>query len=96
MKELDIEESLYEKVGTMNMLGNQIHYKLVELETCPFTDEETDEIYGVADGLTEEWVMNTLEGRCSLQRTLDWGVERVEHYVDEKILTLKKYLQKLN
>lgn len=89
-------ESLFDKVGTMNMLGNKIHLKLVELGVCPFTDEETDEIYAVADGLTEEWVMNTIEGRCSLQRTLDWGVERIENYVDEKIKTLKNYLQKLN
>lgn len=89
-------ESLHDKVGKMNWLGSQIHYKLIELNSSPFTDEETNEIYAVADGLTEEWVINTIEGRCSLQRTLDWGLERIENYVDEKILKMQNYLQKLN
>lgn len=89
-------ESLHDKVGTMNWLGNEIHYKLIELNSSPFTEEEMNEIYAVADGLTEEWVINTIGGRCSLQRTLDWSLEHMENYVDEKILKMQNYLQKLN
>jgi hypothetical protein len=89
--------SLKEKVGQMNGLGiklaNTIEHNpdLFEL----LTSDETDTIYGVADGLTEEFVMQRIEGRCSLQAMLDWSCDKLEGFVDTRLKELHNIGEKL-
>jgi len=90
-----MEKSLKDKIGEMNQLGFKCDFYLrSEFYNDDATKDEIDEIYAVADGLTEEFVVNTLEGNCSLQRMLDWSCEKLENLADNKIKFLKEFLQK--
>lgn len=88
-----MEKSLKDKIGEMNQLGFKCDVYL-RTNNHNATEDEVDEIYAVADGLTEKFVMDTLEGNCSLQRMLSWSCERLENLVDSKIKFLKDFLQK--
>lgn len=92
-----MEKSLKDKIGEMNQLGSKCDiYLRSEFYDDDATEDDVDEIYAVADGLTEKFVMDTLEGNCSLQRMLSWSCERLENLVDSKIKFLKDFLQNRN
>lgn len=90
-----MEQSLKEKIGQMNGLGLDIAAFFDKHEDIgqQLTFEESEFIYGVADGLCEDYVMRTLEGKCSLKQFLT-PVEDLEAYVDERISELIKVQQK--
>lgn len=88
-----MEKSLKQKIGEMNQLGFKCDVYL-RTNNHNATEDEVDEIYSVADGFIEKFVMNTLEGKCSLQQMQDWSCERLENLVDSKIKFLKDFLQK--
>lgn len=89
-----MEKSLKDKIGEMNQLGFKCDiYLRSEFYDDDATEDDVDEIYAVADGLTEKFVMDTLEGNCSLQRMLSWSCKRLENLVDSKIKFLKDFLQ---
>jgi hypothetical protein len=84
------EKSLKQKVGEMNGLGlklaNEIDNK--SIDGNKLTDDEINILYGVADGLTEDFVNRHIEGRVSLASMDKWTPEKLEQLVDEKIKTL--------
>jgi len=92
-------ESLQEKVGLMNALALDItdRSKLSQDEIRnKLTDEELDEIYGVADGLAEEYVMRIVEGRTSIKNISNNTPEVLEKYVDDIIKLIRNATKKLD
>jgi len=91
-----MEKSLKEKVGYMNHLG----IKLADLidagkiDYNKLTDKESELIYAVADGLSEEYIMRNIEGRCSIKSMLDNSLEKLEIYVNNKIEGLTAIFEK--
>lgn len=91
-----MEKSLKEKVGYMNHLG----LKLADLidagkiDYNKLTDKESEIIYTVADGLSEDYVIRNITGQCSLKSMLDNSLEKLEIYVNNKIEGLTAIFEK--
>lgn len=91
-----MEKSLKEKVGYMNHLG----LKLADLidagkiDYNKLTDKESELIYTVADGLSEDYVIRNITGQCSLKSMLENSLEVLENYVDNKIEGLTAIFEK--
>jgi len=91
-----MEKSLKEKVGYMNHLG----LKLADLidagkiDYNKLTDKESELIYTVADGLSEDYIIRNITGQCSLKSMLENSLEVLENYVDNKIQGLTAIFEK--
>ena len=91
-----MEKSLKEKVGYMNYLGIKLA-NLIDAKTIDYnslTDNESELIYAVADGLSEEYIMRNIEGCCSIKSILDNSLEKLEIYVNNKIEGLTAIFEK--
>ena len=72
--ENEMEElSLEDKLGIMWDLGNNmaIDFEKNGDKERQLTEDESDDVWGVADGLIHKFVMKHVEGRTSLQDKLD-------------------------
>lgn len=85
-----MEKSLKEKIGEMNYLGLRLAGLIDknEIDYNSLTDNESELIYAVADGLSEEYVMRNIEGRCSINSMLNNSLEKLEAYVNNRIQEL--------
>lgn len=98
MEEKDdiLEESLEQKIGKMNWLALSMEDIINRIGQCNLSNVDLDEWCVVADGLTEDWVMKHIEGRCSLKETLKYSIEDIEKIVDAKIVFLEDFNRRLN
>ena len=69
--------SLEDKIWYMYKASLYIE-EIINQHEIPLSEEELDTVYGHLDGLTEDFFMRHIEGRCSLQAMLDWSLERLE------------------
>jgi len=63
------------------------------------SEKEKDRLWSWLDGLAQQYIIYTIEGRCSLGRTLACGMEEIENDLDEdyklfKALEEKSHLEK--
>lgn len=99
MRSLDVEKSMDEKLQTLYELSVDLAY-----EGDPYNDDrccevvDTDEkygkeisdiIWGMVDGLYPNWIMKRIEGRCSLQASLDFDMSAVEKQIDDRVELLE-------
>jgi len=47
------------------------------------TDELWDELWSFAEGGYQKWFFDTIDGRCSPQRSLDFDMQKEEEYMRE-------------
>ena len=82
-----MERSLKEKIGYMNYLGLKLADLIDQniIDYNKLTDKESELIYTVADGLSEDYVIRNITGQCSLKSMLENSLEVLENYVDNKI-----------
>jgi hypothetical protein len=59
------------------------------------TDEESDLIFGWADGLTHAYYEKISSGQCSLQASIDFDVAKFEERVVKDIATMKAILNRV-
>lgn len=97
-KAADFEPSLKDKVGTMNGIALKIAAVIDKDKELvhKLSDEESDELYGIADGLTEEFIMRMISGRTSIAAMQRWTPEKLEDKVDQHMESLKKMAEKLS
>ena len=83
-------ESMKEKIGKMNSLGlylaDAIEYKKIDWRKL--SKDEMDNIYAVADGLTEKRIMDIMECRTSISVMLKNTPESLESNIDLNIKNL--------
>jgi hypothetical protein len=91
----DVDKTFKHKIGYMNWLALSLE-SLVNKHHSDLTNEEKDEWCVVADGLTEEWVMDHINCRCSLNEMIKYSLEDLEKIVDSKITFLLEFGRKLN
>ena len=72
-----LHSNLKDKIWYMYKASLYIE-EMVNQYKIPLTDTELNTVYGHLDGLTEDFFMRHIEGRCSLQAMLDWSLERLE------------------
>lgn len=83
--------SLREKIGEMHDLSFQIVDNKDLAQSL--NKKDADLVYGIADGLTEKFIMDRINGRTSLQAMLDWPPGKLEKLVDDNIDELKTILK---
>ena len=90
-KKLITGKSLYDKMDEMHRLvfeiidntdGKNLSKKL--------SVNQVDNIYAIADGLTEKFVLDRIYGITSLEQMLKWTPEKLEKLIDNNIKELKK------
>lgn len=59
------------------------------------SDNKLDNIYAIADGLTEKFVLDRINGTTSLEQMIKWTPEKLEKLIDNNIKELKKIKTKL-
>ena len=91
-----MKKSLKEKVDYMNHLGLKLADLIDEnvIDYNKLTDKESELIYTVADGLSEDYVIRNITGQCSLKSMLENSLEVLENYVDNKIRGLTAIFEK--
>ncbi len=91
-----MEKSLKEKVGYMNYLGIKLADLIdaARIDYNSLTDNESELIYSVADGLSEDYIMRNIEGKCSLKSMLENSLEVLENYTNIKIQGLTEIFRK--
>ena len=52
--------------------------------------DKIDNIYAIADGLTEKFILDRISGRTSLKQMIEWTPEKLELLIDNNIKELKK------
>lgn len=84
-------KSMKDKIGKMNSFGIALAdaIKNKEIDWEKLSKEEMDDIYAVADGLTEGRIMDIMEGRTSISKMLKNTPESLELVIDLKIKRLK-------
>ena len=97
--ETTVEESLKEKMFEAYKLAYRIAYTEDD-EVRPLTDAEEElpshaTVWGWVDGLTEKYLQRMIEGRCSLQESIDFDMTEFERQVDEDIVAMKGKLSVL-
>jgi len=70
------------------------------LITDDFKDYELDEdmdniVWGYADGLKQQRIYNAMEGRCSLNTSINFDLEQEEQQIENEIVWLKELFEKL-
>lgn len=84
----DMEDSLHHKIGRMNYIAlcmcDKANEHADELEQV-IGNEGMDRYWSIADGLEEEWIMNRIDGRCSLKAMMETSIEDIEVRVDGNI-----------
>lgn len=55
-------------------------------------EDDSDTVFGYADGLSQKYLMARITGRCSIQAMIDFDVAQYEAKVDNDILTLTRLL----
>lgn len=91
-----MEKSLKEKIGYMNHLGIKLAdlIDVGKIDYNKLTDKESELIYSVADGLSEDYVMRNITGQCSLKSMLENSLEVLENYTNNKIRGLIEIFEK--
>ena len=56
-------------------------------------EEDMDTVYGYVDGITQNGIIAKIEGRCSLQASLDFSMEATEKRIDKDIELFKAILK---
>ena len=94
----DIENSMQDKMYKMHHIAFQIELivsksynkisKKYEINNKIMPDNESDMLYDILDGLTEKYIMDRINGHCSLQAMLDNRVEKLESIIDTNIVEL--------
>ena len=79
-------ELVYEGEGCVNVR---------DLEAL-FGEEVSDEVFGWADGLEHKYHMSRINGRCSLQATIDYDIAEAEKSVEEAIARFEELVQRLD
>ena len=83
------DSSFEQKLATLMDLSYKIAYRLTDCSSPEwYTPEETNELWGWVDGLFLQGIHNVIEGKCSLQDSLDFSMEQEEEKVENLI---KKY-----
>ena len=90
------DSSLRDRVGQMNIAGLDIANMLDKNPNflLHLTEKDINIIYGVADGLAEEFVMRRIEGRTSITQ-MQKPVEELDAYVSMHINKLCNIKTKL-
>ena len=84
---LSLKDKLSQLFANANSIANLMNLDLSE--------EEKDFVYSVADGLTTKFVINCIEGRCSIQQMIDWPVDKLEDLVDRELLRIQDICRRL-
>jgi len=69
-------------------------YYLVDCYTNLFTEKEMNLLYSYADGLSQKYFYNIIEGRCSLQNKLDDKMGDIEKQLIADIKIVKQAVKK--
>lgn len=72
-----LHDSLEDKLWYLYKAVLDIEDKINQ-QTVDLTDDELDLLYGILDGLTQDFFTRHIEGRCSLQASLTWSLEKLE------------------
>jgi len=83
---------LYE--SSVNLAYAENPYDENECSQVIDTDEKygkeiSDIIWSMVDGLYSNWIMKRIEGRCSLQASMNFDLSEVEKEIDDRIRILK-------
>ena len=98
-----IEKSMQDKMIKMHMIAFEIENIMtdsnkigIDESNIKMNDDEMDLLYGILDGLTEEFIMDKMTGHCSLQAMLDNPPEKLESIIDTDIAELLKINDRYN
>ena len=93
--EADECETFYHKIGRMNWLALSLEDLINKIGQDKLDDNDLNEWCVVADGLTEEWVMDRMNCRCSINEMIKYSLEDLEKIVDAKIEFLECFQKRL-
>ena len=93
-------QSLKDKMIEASDLACDIAYSEVTHEGHYFTVRDdkqanSDRVWGWVDGLVQASAMKRIEGRCSLQATIDFDIGEFEESVDKDITWFKTVLARV-
>ena len=88
-----MEKSMDEKLRTLYELSVDMAYvkgtcKVVNTDK-KYDSEVSNIIWEMVDGIYSNWIMKHIEGRCSIQATLNFNMTDVENEIDRRIKLLK-------
>ena len=100
----DVSESMQDKIYKMHHVAFQIeliikncydeNIKEYVINNLVMSDDETDMIYAIIDGLTEKYIMDRITGHCSLYEMINNPIEKLEKIIDNKIIELLQIANK--
>ena len=82
--------SMEEKMIQASRLAVALAYEDSEAgivrDTTIFGEETSDRIWGWTDGLIQKYHLSRINGRCSLQASLDYDIAKAEESIVEDII----------
>ena len=88
-----MEKSINEKLQILYKLSVNLAYvkgtcKVVDTDK-KYDSEVSNIVWEMVDGIYSNWIMKHIEGRCSIQATLNFNMTDVEREIDRRIKLLK-------
>ena len=98
----EVIESSAEKMSRCTELAFKLAYSELDPSGSLFTPRDNEclgdlneEVWCWADGLYQKWYHDCMDGRCSLQATIDFDTEEQDKYMDDLIEKFEELLKEV-